>query len=171
MIMVAYVWMPGAAHAQPVTAAPDTLPATSLGALLGLDETSLLQAVPDLHKTARPVPGPRGTRALWAMAEQSVAGVPLETLFYFRARKLERIEQKRQTTPAQCVKQFDQLTAALESRLGTAVRSTELVQNANRSAAWSLEAYRLAAFQTISAGGCTLMLVHEPLVTKDAAEL
>lgn len=152
-------------------ATAEAIPATSLGALLGMEESSLLQALPDLHKTARVVSGPRGTRGLWALPERVVAGIPLETVFFFKARKLERIEQRRLAPPAQCSQQFDQLTATLESRIGTAVRSTELVQNGNRSAAWSLEAYRLAAFQTTAAGSCTVMLVHEPLILKDAAEL
>lgn len=173
VLMTASVWGSSEAGAQVAAAggpAPP-LPITALGALLGLDEASLTQTVPDLQKLPRALPGPRGSRGVWAMPERMVAGVPLETVFFFKARKLERIEQRKQFASTRCNQQFDQLTAALEVQLGGAVRSTELEPNSNRSAAWNLETYRLAAFQTRAAGTCNVMLVHEPLNLKDAADL
>ena len=138
---------------------------------MGTDEAALQQTFPDLRKTARPMPGPHGTRGLWTLSDELVAGMKFDTVFFFKARRLERIEQRRLLAPQICAKQFDQLIAALESRMGTAVRSSELPETANRSAAWSMETYRVAAFQTPANGSCTVMLVHEPLIAKDAAEL
>jgi hypothetical protein len=98
-----------------------------------------------------------------------------ETVFYFKARRLERIEQRKLVAPLECGRQFDLLTTALEARLGTAVRSSESQGSASRSAAWGLDTYRVAAYQTNTqtqaAGSCTVMLTHEPLSAKDAAEL
>jgi hypothetical protein len=105
------------------------------------------------------------------LSDELVAGLKFETVFFFKARRLERIEQRRELAPQVCAKQFDQLTALLETRMGNAVRSSDLSGDANRSAAWSMETYRLAAFQTLANGSCTVMLVHEPLIAKDAAEL
>jgi hypothetical protein len=164
--------LPIPAQAQRLPAsAPEVLSGVQLGALLGTDEATLQQSFPQLHKAARPVPGPHGTRGLWMLSDELVAGLKFDTVFFFKARRLERIEQRRELAPQVCAKQFDQLTALLETRMGNAVRSSDLSGDANRSAAWSIETYRLAAFQTLANGSCTVMLVHEPLIAKDAAEL
>jgi hypothetical protein len=163
---------PGPARAQRLPAsAPEALSGAQLGALLGTDEAALQQTFPELHKTTRPVMGPHGTRGLWALSDELVAGLKFETVFFFKAQRLERIEQRRLLSPQVCAKQFDQLIASLEARMGTAVHSSESSGDANRSAAWSMETYRIAAFQTPANGSCTVMVVHEPLIAKDAAEL
>jgi hypothetical protein len=158
-----------------VAIAQKTMDVAQLGALLGADEAAVQQAYPDLRKTARPLPGPRGTRGLWSLSDTVVAGMTFETVFYFKARRLERIEQRKLVAPSECGRQFDLLTTALEARLGTAVRSSESQGSASRSAAWGLDTYRVAAYQTNTqtqaAGSCTVMLTHEPLSAKDAAEL
>ena len=154
-----------------VAMAQDAIDVAQLGALLGADEAAVQQAYPELRKTARPLPGPRGTRGLWSLSDSAVAGMKFETVFYFKARRLERIEQRRLVAPLECGRQFDQLSSALEARLGAAVRSSESPGSTSRSAAWGLETYRVAAYQTQVAGTCTVMLTHEPLSSKDAAEL
>lgn len=152
-------------------AAPSALDGAQLGAFLGADETALQQVFPELRKTRRPVAGPHGARGLWTLSEDTVAGMKFESVFFFKAHRLERIEQRRLAAPTLCTQQFDQLTAALELRMGAAVRSSDAPASGSRSAAWSMETYRVAAFQTPTAGACTVMLVHEPLSTKDASEL
>jgi hypothetical protein len=158
-----------------VAMAQNTMDVAQLGALLGADESAVQQAYPDLRKAARPLPGPRSTRGLWSLSDTVVAGMTFETVFYFKARRLERIEQRKLVAPSECGRQFDLLTTALEARLGTAVRSNESHGSASRSAAWGLDTYRVAAYQTNTqtqaAVGCTVMLTHEPLSAKDAAEL
>ncbi len=126
-----------------------------------------------VRKNAKPAPGPRGVRGLWTLPNDVLAGMPFETIFFFRSHKLERIEQRRLVPLGQCNQQFDYLTSALETRLGVAVRSSETGADgpSNRSAAWSLEAFRTAAFQILSGGACTLMLVQEPLDSRDASSL
>jgi len=143
------------------------------GSLLGIDEAGLQQLLPTIRKTAKPAPGPRGVRGLWTLPNDMLAGMPFETIFFFRSHKLERIEQRRLVPLGQCSQQFDYLTSALEMRLGAAVRSSETGTSApaNRSAAWSLEAFRTAAFQMPSGSACTLMLVQEPLDSRDASSL
>jgi hypothetical protein len=164
--------LPGSAMSQPVTTGePGALSGAQPGALLGADEATLRQTFPALRKAARPLPGPRGTRGLWTLSDELVEGMAFETMFFFKAHRLERIEQRRLLAPQVCTRQFDQLTAALEARLGSAVRSSESAESTSRSASWSLETYRIAAFQTPANASCTVMLVHEPLSAKEAAEL
>ena len=143
------------------------------GSLLGIDEAGLQQLLPTVRKTTKPVVGPHGVRGLWTLPDEALAGMSFETIFFFRGHKLERIEQRRSVPSSQCSQQFDHLTATLEVRLGAAVRSSEMSisEPANRSAAWSLEAFRTAAFQILNASACTLMLVHEPLDTRDGSSL
>ena len=142
-----------------------------LGALLGADEATLQQALPDLRKLPRPVSGLRATRGTWVLRDDTVAGLKFDTVFYFRARRLERIEQRSLTTPELCANQFDRVTAELDSHMGAGVRSSELPESGTRSAAWSMETYRVSAFQLPASGSCTVLLVHEPIDTKDASEL
>ncbi len=142
------------------------------GRLLGLSDAELQAAVPEAHRTRKPLPGPRGLRGLWDMAETPLAGLPFGTTFYFRGNRVQRIEQLWTSAPGQCAGQqaFSRITAAMDAQYGNGLASGE-DGDAQLSSVWLAGDFDVVGYFTRAPAPCTIRLVYQWHLVKDASEL
>lgn len=141
----------------------------------GMSEPQLLSTLPDVQRLHRPLPGPGGSRGLWALPRTTVAHHPFETVFYFRNRQLQRIEQTWVSSAQPCDARavFADVTRDVQTRYGASVvqgsdtPSTETGQ----TALWVAEDTDLLAILQDSSTRCAVRLVNKPRNLKDDSEL
>jgi hypothetical protein len=143
--------------------------------LLNLNEAELQTRLPELRRASRPVAGPRGLRGVWTLAGERLQGLPLETTLYVKARQVLRIEQRWASSRAQdCAPSWaDALETELSARWGDGLTAIDKQNDANwqRNTVWTQGDNEARLLLAGNAGQCTAMLVYEPHITKDAAEL
>ncbi|MFZ3220164.1 MAG: hypothetical protein WA174_09020 [Rhodoferax sp.] len=141
----------------------------------GMSEPQLLSTLPDVQRLHRPLPGPGGSRGLWALPRTTVAQHPFETVFYFRNRQLQRIEQTWVSSAQPCNARavFADVTRDVQTRYGASVLqgsdtpSTETGQ----TVLWVAEDTDLLAILQDSGTRCAVRLVNKPRNLKDDSEL
>ena len=145
------------------------------GDLLGLSEADLQARVTELHRVGKPLPGPHGSRGVWARAPTVMAGLTFETTFYLRDKRVARIEHLRISTSSDCSGEtsFSSLLADLTSRYGAGLRSSDPAVNGltQQSAIWVAGAFDLRVLQSQSPSQCAIRVVYEAHLEKDASEL
>lgn len=145
------------------------------GLLLGISESDLQAAFDTVQRVRKPSWGPHGLRGLWALANTPVAGLPFETTFYMKDKRVHRIEQYWISTVHPCGAQsyFSMLTSEIEAKYGTGLRSSDFVENETqrRSTVWEAGGFDVLAHLSQSPSQCAIRVVYETHVTKDASEL
>jgi len=165
---VASLWLGAPAAGQTLQRADESL--------LGLSEAELLARMPDLRRTGKPLPGPRGLRGLWSTRETTVQGLVLDTVVYLKARNVLRIEQRwisRNAGDCQSSRP-ESLAGGIQQRFGPAVvTSVDAVDDATRqyTTLWALGETEARLVLTRSRERCSALIVYAPHITQDASEL
>jgi len=173
--------LPGAclllsALAAPLHAAPAETaawPSTPAAQWLGLSETTLTTAVPDIQRLRKPQAGPHGLRASWGLPSVALDQGRLETLFFTRNQAVVHIEERWRAEPARCQagSRYQALVMRLNQRLGQTGVANGDAQAPQASTAWAAGAYDVRLYLTQMPGNCQLLLVHELHAERDPSEL
>ena len=147
-----------------------------LDSLLGGDEVQLQASFPSAQRLGKPRPGPRGLRGQWTVPSAPLAGLPFEATFFFKNKQVQRIEQTWAASGTACEERnsFTPLSQNLQARYGT----SPVLAGGNGdsgeqqlSAAWTRDELEVVAHFAKSAARCSLRVVYQARVTKDASEL
>lgn len=145
------------------------------GRLLGITESELQATFDAVHRLRKPALGPHGLRGLWALPNTSVSGLPFETVFYLKDKRVARIEQHWTSTEPRCSHQtaFADLVSDMESKYGTGLAAGNTVadETMRRSAAWEAGEFDVRAYLSQAPEQCMIRVVYEAHVAKDASEL
>jgi hypothetical protein len=145
------------------------------GQLLGATETELQAAYATVRRLPRPLRGPHGPLGLWMLPDASVSGLPFETTFYLKDKRVNRMEQRRLSPELSCDAQpsFAILTSGMNEKYGAGVSSNDTADGVtmHRSAAWAAEAFNVVVRGSQTPGQCSILVIHETRVAKDACEL
>ena len=141
----------------------------------GMSEPQLLTTLPEVQRLHRPLPGPGGSRGLWTLPHTTVARHPFDTVFYFRNRQLQRIEQTWVSSAQPCDARavFDDVTREVQARYGTSVvRGNDTINaDTGQTALWVANDTDLLAILQDSSTRCVVRLVNKPRNLKDDSEL
>ena len=107
-------------------------------ALLGLNERELQAAVPGLQRLRRPLAGPHGLRAFWALTEAQAQGGTVSTAFFVQHQQVAHIEQRWTASEDHCdaAARYAALSSQQVLRYGPGVDSGQEGQGL-RSSAWA----------------------------------
>ncbi|WP_296444604.1 hypothetical protein [Rhodoferax sp. UBA5149] len=145
------------------------------GMLLGITESELQATFAAAHRVRKPALGPHGLRGLWALPSTPVSGLPFETTFYLRDKRVNRIEQRWTSTEHLCADQssFATLVSDMESKYGAGLASSDNAENetTQRSVAWVAGEFDVLAHLSQSPSQCTMLVIYVAHVVKDASEL
>jgi len=145
------------------------------GLLLGSSEAELQARFDSLVRMRRPVPGPNGLRGLWALPDTPISGLPFQTTFYVKDKRISRIEQRWTSNPDKC--SDASVFAAVVADIGTRYGSGLMAQDGGdgdgmrQSVVWQSEAFDTMAYELQSATECSILVIYKPHVIKDASEL
>lgn len=145
------------------------------GTLLGITEPELQATFADVHRLRKPVLGPHGLRGLWALPNTPVSGLPFETTFYVKDKRVDRIEQRWTSTERLCGNQpsFSALVSDMTSKYGAGLVSNDAADNetTKRSGVWQAGEFDVLAHLSQSPSQCAILVIYEAHVGKDASEL
>ena len=145
------------------------------GGLLGVDEATLRQLLPQANRLARPVVGPHHVLGNWRLDHTALANLSLTATFFFRSRQLVRIEQQTALGQPVCpvpkpdLPWFAQLQAQYGSGLTANYTDERGLQQ--QSVAWTAQGTDVALYLTQQPSQCALRLVFQPHIDKDASVL
>ena len=147
-----------------------------LDSLLGADEAQLQTAFPNAQRLGKPRPGPRGLRGQWAVPSTALAGMPFEATFFFKNKQVQRIEQAWNAAGSACEEDraFTPLSRNLQARYGSQpVLASGSGEGGEQllSAVWTRDDLEVVAHFARTAARCTVRVVYQSRVTKDASEL
>ncbi len=142
----------------------------------GMSEAEVQAALPAAQALRRPVSGPRGLRGLLVMPGTPVAGIPFDTTFFFRDRRLQLVEQLYISTQPGCDAKpaFGALVAQLHGRYGQELTANDTAAGAggaNVTSSWVAGDTDVVASIAESAARCSIRLIYRERVLKDADEL
>lgn len=141
----------------------------------GMSEPQLLATLPDVQRLHRPLPGPGGSRGLWSLPHTTVARHAFDTVFYFRNRQLQRIEQTWVSFAQPCDARtvFEDVTRDVQARYGASVvrGNDTLTAETGETALWVADDTDLLAIVQDTDTRCSVRLVNKPRVLKDDSEL
>lgn len=147
------------------------------GALLGLSEAQLADALPGLERQNKPPAGPHGLKGHWRLSNTPLAQFVVDSTFFAKGRlgAIMRIEQQIQSSTPACTAPdyYAPVTWALEARYGSALVSQDPTTHgvAHQSLVWEAGAFDVLMHITRSATRCSALLIYEPHVGKDASAL
>lgn len=145
------------------------------GMLLGITESELQATFAAVHRVRKPSLGPHGLRGLWALPNTPVSGLPFETTFYLKDKRVYRIEQRRTSTDRLCRNQssFATLVSDMESKYGAGLVSSDAAENetTQRSAVWEAGEFDVLAHLSQSPSQCSILVIYEAHLVKDASAL
>ena len=145
------------------------------GRLLGLDEAQLVQQFPAARHLPKSVPGPRGVRGVWRIESTVVADLFVQTTFFIKNREVARIEQQGTAPQPDCQRApFERsLLAGLQARYGAGLTSRDNDQgdDAANSVMWVAQGVDVQLRVSHTPSQCSLLLIYEPHIEKDASAL
>jgi len=143
------------------------------GSLLGLGEADLQSQFSDMRRLAKPTPGPHGLRGTWVLPNTPLAGLPFETTFFVKNRRVERIEQRWATARQTCDAAASGILAQLAVRYGEGVHSDVSVSGgaSQQSSVWAAGEFDVMAYFTQAASQCSVLVAYEMHPIKDASQL
>ncbi|WP_027475204.1 hypothetical protein [Curvibacter gracilis] len=162
-----------AAPLRAATADATFWPSTPAAQWLGLNESTLPAAVPEIQRLRRPQIGPHGLKAWWALPGVPLDQGRLDTLFFTRNQAVVHIEERWRAEPTRCQagSRYQALVARLNQRLGQTGVANGDAQGPQASTAWAAGAYDVRLYLNQMAGNCQLLLVHEVHAERDPSEL
>jgi hypothetical protein len=142
----------------------------------GMTEAELQAALPAVQPLRRAIPGPHGLRGLWALPHTPVAGIPFDTTFYFRDRRLQQVEQLYINTQPTCDARasYAALVNELSARYGKQLTANDSAAGGagmNISSTWVTGDTDVVASIAESAARCSIRLIYRERVVKDADAL
>jgi hypothetical protein len=145
------------------------------GMLLGITEAELQATFAAVHRVRKPSLRPHGLRGLWALSNTPVSGLPFETTFYLKDQRVNRIEQRWTSMERLCRTQpaFSTLVSEMESKYGAGLVSSDAGDNETirRSGVWPSEEFDVVAHLSQTASQCSILVIYEAHLVKDASEL
>lgn len=141
--------------------------------LLGLSEQALKKAFPAAQKVLKPIHGPHGERGLLVIKNPDWTEDDPEITFYFKARRLQRIEQRWASPRNNCGAPYATLVLNLDSRYGVGIRSDDgdISKGQGQSSAWIADKFKVAAHMILNQNHCDLLVAFEPHQEVDASQL
>jgi len=160
----------GGAHAvqaqAQAQAEPQAVAAVQAGpAQLGMTLAELQAVYPSLERMPRPVMAPHGLRGQWRLTDTLVAGLPFETIFFFRGQRVQRIEQLGAEEAQPCAPQ--QAFAAVVNATGLGYGGGQSGMDAFGTAGGA----DVSAHLQITSAACAIRVVYKPTVLKDGSTL
>ena len=142
------------------------------GHLLGLTDTELQAALPEVQRLHKPVPGPRGLRGSWEASATRLRGLPFSSTFYIRDQRVQRIEQLWRSNTALCTGEqaFAAIASDLDAQYGARITSGE-AEDAQQSSVWQAGTFDVIGYFTRTPGPCSIRMVYQWHVVKDASAL
>jgi hypothetical protein len=147
----------------------------SAESLLGLSEQALIAMIPELERSASPVPGPRKTIGKWVLTDMRFGTEPYVATYFVRGAKVRRIEYLSSATWMRCSQRIplELAQAELRSQYGERQSSDEFESDGKTtmSAAFGSYAVVAAVYFSMTSETCTTRVVFRPRELKDATEL
>lgn len=145
------------------------------GRLLGSSEAELQSRFESLVRMRKPVPGPNGLRGLWALPDTPISGLPFQTTFYVKDKRISRIEQRWTSNPDRCsdASVFAAVVADIGAKYGSGLTAQDDLDGdvTRQSVVWQSEAFDTLAYTSQSATQCSILVIYKPHVIQDASEL
>jgi len=145
------------------------------GLLLGSSEAELQARFESLVRMRKPVAGPNGLRGLWALPDTPISGWPFQTTFYFKDKRVSRIEQRWTSTAESCadVSVFTAVVAGIGATHGGGLIAQDGTDGdvTRQSVVWQSGAFDTLAYESQSATVCSIFVIYKPHLSKDASEL
>lgn len=145
------------------------------GTLLGSSESELHARFETLVRMRKPLPGPNGLRGLWTLPDTRVAGLPFQTTFYLKDRRVTRIEQRWMSAQGACddPSLIASVGTEMASKYGPNLRSWDTAESeaTQQSMVWQTDEFDAMLYQSEAGDKCTLLIVYKPHLVKDASEL
>ena len=141
--------------------------------LLGLSEQALRDSLPEVTRILKPKWGPHGVRGMFVLNKAILHGQTFDALFYFKNRRLERIEHRRIPPEGRCETDYVILISSLNLEYGAGIGTTDSYQagNLRASIAWRGENFAAMAYKLVNRNRCELLVAFEPRQDKDASTL
>ena len=145
------------------------------GSLLGKSESQLTSLLPDAKRLPKPLIGPHGLRGIWRLEKTPVANLSLATTFYTRGRDIMRIEQQGVLPVPGCkaLVAYAQLIADMQARYGAGMVSSDFGETggSRQSMVWLVEGVDVLLHVDQTPMLCSVLLIYQPNVGKDASTL
>jgi hypothetical protein len=145
------------------------------GALLGKSESQLTSLFPDAKRLPKPLIGPHGLRGVWRLEKTPVANLSLATTFYTRGRDIMRIEQQGALPDPGCkaAAVYAPLVADMQARYGAGLVSSDSGETggSRQSMVWLVEGVDVLLHVDQAPMLCSVLLIYQPNVGKDASTL
>ena len=145
------------------------------GLLLGSSEAELQARFESLVRMRKPVSGPNGLRGLWALPDTPISGLPFQTTFYFKDKRVSRIEQRWTSSTDSCsdASVFTAVVTDIGTRYGNGLIAHDGRDGdgMRQSVVWQSEAFDTMAYESQSASECSILVIYKPHLVKDASEL
>jgi len=141
--------------------------------LLGLSEQALKESLPDVARVLKPSWGPRGVRGIFTLSSVNLHGQTFDVVFYFKDRRLARIEHRRIPPVDRCETDFTNLISTLNQEYGAGIGAADSTNavDSRASAAWMGERFTAVVFKLTEKNRCELRVAFEPRLDKDASTL
>ena len=141
--------------------------------LLGLSEQAFQESMPEVSKVLKPNWGPHGVRGLFTLNKVNLHGQNFDVVFYFKNKRLARIEHRRVPIDGKCESDFNVLISTLNLKYGVGTGSADASQSVNSgtSFAWKGESFTASAYKLVDKKRCEFLVALEPRYDIDASTL
>jgi len=141
--------------------------------LLGLSEQAFQESLPEVTKALKPNWGPRGVRGLFTLNKVNLHGQNFDVVFYFKNKRLARIEHRREPIKGKCESDFNVLISTLNLRYseGTGPEVASRSGYPGTSFAWRGEGFAALAYKLVEKNRCELLVALVPRHDRDASTL
>ena len=141
--------------------------------LLGLSEQAFQESLPEVTKALKPKWGPHGVRGLFTLNKVNLHGQNFDVVFYFKNKRLARIEHRRVPIDGKCESDFNVLISTLNLKYGVGTGSADASQSVNSgtSFAWKGESFTAIAYKLVEKNRCEFLVALEPRHDIDASTL
>lgn len=141
--------------------------------LLGLSEQAFQESMPAVTKALKPNWGPHGVRGLFTLNKVNLHGQNFDVVFYFKNKRLARIEHRRVLIDGKCESDFNVLISTLNLKYGDGTGPADASQSRNSGAsfAWKGERFTAMAYKLVNKSRCEFLVALEPRHDIDASTL
>lgn len=159
-----------------LSCAPVAIAQTLWGPLQpGMTEQALKAALPQAVKLKRALSLPNGVRGLWHLPDTPWAGARFDSVFYFKAGRLQEVAQTLSVEQADCdlSATFGTALTSLQASYGVPRRAQDgdAPGGATETDYWSQDGIDIAAMQSRAPNRCLIRVSFKPQVLLDASQL
>jgi len=129
--------------------------------------------MPEASKVLKSNWGPHGMRGLFTLKNVNMNGQNFEVVFYFKNKRLTRIEHRRAPIDGKCESDFNVLISNLNLKFrdGTVLADASQSRNSGTSFAWKGESFTAMAYKLVDQNRCEFLVALEPRHDIDASAL